>query len=280
MDLEKVFEKCFLCPGLCISKCPIYSITRDRSTAPNIIGRSGYRLIKYGDIEIGRNLLECTGCMRCMRNCPIENPLPEAIRLGRRLIFGGDEYIGEKPSISLGDKLYIYTPREKDENIMEVIEGYGYKVEWINTLKDYIRYSMGIIERYIFNKPFLTDDIEMLTNYGDYIDSLSDIYRKLMEDVETNLNYILHIPCRLDRVKDEVSKLLEDVLGKPIKIIDECTGGGLLYPKYNLNYAKMILANNFKDIHNMVVTLCYHAREFLRDNGIESYTIIDLIGGV
>jgi len=280
VDLEKVFEKCFLCPGLCISKCPIYSITRDRSTAPNIIGRSGYRLVKYGDMEIGRNLLECTGCMRCMRNCPIENLLPDAIRLGRRLIFGEGEHLKEKSSPSIGDKLHIYTPRDKDEKIIEVVKRYGYEVEWINTMEDYIRYSKGIIESYTFNKPFLTDDIEMLTNYEDYIGSLSNIYRRIMRNVETDFNYILHIPCRFDIVKDEVFKLLKDLLGEPIKIINECTGGGLLYPKYNLDYAKMILANNFKDIHNIVVTLCYHAREFLRENGIESYTIIDLIGGV
>lgn len=277
MNLDEVFTRCFLCPGLCISSCPIYSVTRDRSTAPNIIGRSGYYLLKYGDDELGKNLLSCTGCGECSSNCPIDNPLPRAIRLTRKYLFKY-EYTGEIhiTDLSEGDKdVFVYRPEKPGDNLIEMLSRKGYGVKWIDTSKIYVNYSYGVIEDINLEEPFISDEIEILEDYTKYLEYLKEVFDGI-ERVH-NKAFTLHIPCRLSRYRDKVIKIAEKIAGKPNRVISTCSGGGWMFPENNPKYSLEILQERFRDYSGEIITLCIRSRELMRKAGLEAYTILDIL---
>lgn len=279
MKLDNIFIRCFLCPGLCISYCPVYSVSRDRATAPNIIARSGYYMVEKGDREIGLNLLECTGCGNCGSHCPIDNPLPKAIRIARRYLYmENPRSLNDKEDMLNKDTdLYIYKPDPPSENILKYFSERGFRVKWIDTSEIYIQYSKGLVERIKVMKPFVTDEIEILDNYLEYINGLEIFEEGIMKKFENN--FVYHIPCRLEKYEDKIISILRRLVGDEISVISGCVGGGLLFPLSDRENSKLILRHTLNDVHGKVITLCVRARDHMRNNGIDAYTILDVIGG-
>ncbi len=279
--VEDILETCVLCPGICISNCPVFTTSRMRSTSPNSIARiilKGLRLEKREYLNVA---FYCNYCKRCERVCPISNKLAEALKTVRAYIVGKEERYSPT-LVALGGKgkkvLIVSTQKPKELLLKNLREAFD--VYWIDTKELTPRYWYGLLN--------LEEIKDELKGHFDYI-LLEDIDLPLLEpeevlkqfasaftSIKIEQDYILHVPCKLKEpyTSESVFKLLNR---KASKVINVCSGA-LLKEKAK-RVADLILKSFERKLSlNMpVVTLCRRTQELLKIKGYRSCTLLDLM---
>jgi len=272
VDPKQVFLTCTLCPGICISKCPVYTTLRVRSSAPHVIARSGLRLLRGGDVEEALNLYLCTGCGSCQQACPLDNPLPEAIRVSRRRLSEPPRptvkplYLGGS-----GERLLLVSPEMPGKGVVEHVSRAGYAVYWLDSTPYTIAYWSGASSR-IHTGGFdvvVTEDldapVEDAMNGLELLNAASIGVTRRVDD------YILHVPCKARGVE----KAAAGILGRPSRVLRSCSGGGGGMMHYMRDYS--IQMAGLAASRGPIVTLCRWSKLVFKMAGYSVYTVLDLV---
>ncbi len=257
MSIQDVIEKCIVCPGICTYKCPIFKSTDYRAAAPVNIARAIY-FQEYLDLGgLRESIGYCTLCGKCREACPINNPLPEAIKTLRKKLIESEE-LEFKPI-----EPAIYTSNYR--SLRDTIRLGGEEYTVIDTSELYIHVSYGYIERISLETSYNEDPDIFQNNYS--IELLRRLGLKISLD-----SYILHKPCKIGW---ENIDMFRDVFGKEEEILEICLGGGgldLISP----NLLKRI-KSKLNTIDTTVITQCSRAAKRMREWGIKAYTPIELV---
>lgn len=278
VNIEEILATCSLCPGICISSCPVYMTTRLRSASPNSIARIVLRYLRYKDVD-PNVAFYCNYCKNCERLCPINNALPEALRLIRRELVGKAKpeipeptYLGGK-----GKKLIILSPKRPSNRAVKELSD-RYETYWLDTGKVTYYYLNGLLEIDDMKeklKPYthiLLEDLDLpVIGYDKVLDILEEVLGK---DIKCE-KYVLHIPCRID---PSISQRVKNIiLGKPVMMINKCSGAYLSSEGVKISdlFFRELKSNIDENIP--IITLCRRSQMLFSRKGMRSYTLLDLL---
>ena len=278
VNVEEIFTTCSLCPGICISSCPVYMTTRLRSTSPNSIARIMLRYLRYKDVD-PHVAFYCSYCKNCERLCPINNALPEALRLIRRGLVGETKpeiseptYLGGK-----GKKLIILSPKRPSNKVVKELSD-RYETYWLNTEEATYYYLNGLLEiddmkeRLKSYTHILLEDLDLpVISYDKVLDILEGILGK---EVKCE-RYVLHIPCRID---PSISQRIKNIIsGRPVMITNKCSGAYLSSEGVKISDLFFRKLKRNIDENVPIITLCRRSQMLFSRKGMHSYTLLDLL---
>ena len=259
MNIRDIIGKCVLCPGICSYGCPVYNTTRYRASAPVNIARAIYLSMNLNKELYSEAIGYCSLCNKCMEICPINNPLPDAIKALRRELTEPHVYSFEPEDFVI----YMYrvngSKREMEFN--------GVKYRLLQSPELYNPISYGYIDRIKLENSFNEDPDIFKGSYS--IQLLKDIGYRYRID-----GYILHIPCKVD---DKIIGDYRVVFGGEYKIFRGCLGGG------GLDILASKLLNRIRDRVSKpdipIITQCGRAADRMRSWGLKAYTPMEVIMG-
>jgi Fe-S oxidoreductase len=278
-NLEEVLVTCSLCPGICISACPVYTTARIRSASPPSLARIALRHLREGADYIPIAFY-CNYCRRCEKACPLHNRLAETLRALRKRAYKAVEIRLPKPSYVGGEgkRLLIVSPGNPSPHIVKVLTS-EYSVYWLNTEQITKYYLNGFLNEDLIRKiideyPYvLSEDIDLVSLNPTSLNLLKKFVSK-----STHLKAaVLHIPCKLD---EEIARELIRILPiENLKTVNVCTGATL---DKSAEKIVNLMFNTFKKLVKKdlpIITACRWSQTFLKKMGLPSYTLLDLLGG-
>ncbi|MCE4607282.1 MAG: (Fe-S)-binding protein [Desulfurococcales archaeon] len=288
-DVVKTFTRCALCPGVCVTYCPIYMNTHIRASAPNNLARLGLKYLK-GYESYDPALWLCTGCRECEYNCPISNPLWNAARISRGKKSRVEAVKVETKNLGgRGSSLLVVSSIIPDQALVEYLKQF-YSIHWLDTGSIYMAYWSGSevqlnLDAFDY---IIIDDLDVTPALipgklkGKVIYSIQLLemmgYRSILE----NKAFVLHVPCKISvDGKELLINVSYKVLGKPIRTISKCIGGGGGLPEKHPVIASELVHSAMKGSRKdyLVVTLCSRAKTHLLSSGYQAKTPLDFIAG-
>ncbi|MEB3759106.1 MAG: (Fe-S)-binding protein [Desulfurococcales archaeon] len=282
---RNVLSMCVLCPGICVTECPVYMATHIRASAPNNLARIALKFME-GSKDMEDALWLCTGCRSCEYACPMGNKVWEAVRVLR-----GQEYISstearvERLTNNSKPGLLVVSSSKPNVNIVKTLGG-DYSLYWVDSGVISETYWSGRNPILNLNgiEFILADDMDALTPL-----SLSE--KRLVSPLKIlkslgakrllgDNGYTLHIPCKTPReYRDDIIGGISQVLGSPESIVEGCVAGGGGLPVKHPDLAREIAMYTMRNTNpgRPVVTLCSNAKMLLRKLGYQSLTLLDLI---
>ncbi len=282
---RNTLSMCVLCPGICVTECPVYMATRIRASAPNSLARVALKFME-GNKDMEDALWLCTGCRSCEYTCPMGNRVWEAVRVLRsRERISGTGASVERLTDNSKPGLLVVSPSKPNLNIVKIL-GRNYSLYWVDSRVINEIYWSGGDPELILNgiEAILADDMDALTPLslsGKRLVSPLQILKSLgIKRLLGDNGYTLHIPCKTPReYRDDIIGDISLVLGSPESIVEGCVagGGGLLVKHPDL--AREIAMYTMRNTNpgKPVVTLCSNAKMLLRELGYQSLTLLDLI---
>ncbi len=282
---RNILSMCVLCPGICVTECPVYMATHIRASAPNSLARVALKFMK-GSKDMEDALWLCTGCRSCEYACPMDNRVWEAVRVLRsRERISGTGASVERLTDNSKPGLLVVSPSKPNLNIVKIL-GKNYSLYWVDSRVINEIYWSGGDPELILNgiEAILADDMDALT-------SLSLSEKRLVSPLKIlkslgvkrllgGNGYTLHIPCKTPReYRDDIIGDISQVLGSPESIIEGCVAGGGGLPVKHPDLAREIAMYTMRNTNpgKPVVTFCSNAKMLLRKLGYQSLTLLDLI---
>ncbi len=248
---------------------------RVRSSAPHVIARGGLRLLRSGDTDRALNLYLCTGCQGCEQACPLDNPLPDAIRRARSRINKPPK--PEAKPLHVGgmgeERILLLSPVKPPLGVVEALASRRYSVYWLDSTSYTMAYWSGV-EEFIdvegFNEVVIEDFDAPVK--GAALNGL-ELIKKAGVGLKRELEeYILHVPCK---ARGGTEDLAVELLGRPSRVLSTCSGGGggmLHYMEdYSVEMAGIVAGSG------PVVTLCRWSQLAFEKAGLRAYTVLDLV---
>ena len=281
---RNILEMCVLCPGICVTECPVYMATHIRASAPNNLARIALKFME-GNRDMEDALWLCTGCRSCEYTCPMGNRVWDAVRFlrGKERISGIGLSI-ERLTNDSKPGLLVVSPSKPNANIVKILS-VDYSLYWVDSkVINEIYWSGGNPELNLNGiEAILADDMDALTPLPlsekrlvsplQVLKSLG--FKRLLGDN----GYTLHIPCKTPReYRDDVMGDISLVLGSPESIVEGCVAGGGL-PVKHPDLAREIAMYTMRNTNpgKPVVTLCSNAKTLLWQLGYQSLTLLDLL---
>ena len=284
-ETRKILDMCVLCPGICVTECPVYMATHIRASAPNNLARIALKFIE-GNKDMEDALWLCTGCRLCEYACPMGNKVWEAVRVLR-----DQERVGstgasiERLTSNSKPGLLVVSPSKPNVNIVKTLEG-DYSLYWVDSrVINEIYWSGGNPELSLDGiEAILADDMDALTSLFPHEKRLVSPLKVLkslgVERLLGDKGYTLHIPCKTPReYRDDVIGDISQVLGSPESIVEGCVAGGGGLPVKHPDLAREVAMYTMRNTNpgKPVVTFCSNAKMLLRELGYQSLTLLDLI---
>jgi Fe-S oxidoreductase len=287
-ELKDVLSMCVLCPGICVTECPVYMATRIRASSPNNLARIALKYMD-GSENMEEALWLCTGCRSCENACPLGNRLWDAVRILR----GNDSDKDVRLEIEriLDNRkpgLLIVSSNKPGDNIIDAL-GRDYSLYWIDSRVIGNVYWNGGNPILDLNgiEAFLFDDMDALVSLSSSISRLISPLHILKHSGVQSLfgdkGYTLHIPCKTPKeYRETVTSDALSVLGTPELVVDRCIAGGGGLPLRHPDLAREIAISTMRDADpgKPVITLCSNAKMLLEKLGYRALTLLDLLGEV
>ncbi len=282
---RNILSMCVLCPGICVTECPVYMATHIRASAPNNLARIALKFMK-GSKDMEDALWLCTGCRSCEYTCPMGNRVWEAVRVlrSRERISGAGASV-ERLTDNSKPGLLLVSPSKPNLNIVKIL-GRNYSLYWVDSRVINEIYWSGGDPELILNdiEAILANDMDALTPLslsGKRLISPLQILKSLgIKHLLEDNGYTLHIPCKTPReYRDNIIGDISLVLGSPESIVEGCVAGGGGLPVKHQDLAREIAMYTMRNTNpgKPVVTLCSNAKMLLRELGYQSLTLLDLI---
>ncbi len=255
--------------------------TRLRSASPNSIARIMLRYLRYKDID-PYVAFYCNYCKNCEKHCPINNALPEALRLMRKELVKEVKLEIPEPTYLGGEgkKLIILSPKRPSNKIVKELSG-RYETYWLDTERITYYYLNGLLEIDDMKEKLsalsayayiLLEDLDLpIISYDRVLGSFEEILDK---DIKCE-KYVLHIPCRID---PSVSERIENIIsGRSMMTTNECSGAYLSSERLKISDLFFRELKRNIDENVPIITLCRRSQMLFSRKGVRSYTLLDLL---
>jgi len=280
-EIERVVETCSVCPGICVSSCPVFLSSRVRFSSPVSIARATLRYIRFREGET-KAPFYCVYCRACEEACPLNNKLAEALRsLRSALVTRNAERIPSPVYLAgRGPELLLVSPRKPSIAIVKKLAE-DHSLYWLNSKDLAIDYVNGLVSAEEFKEIgqsfhlVISEDLDLPVT--DFETVLRFMKRVIKLKPAVCKRYVLHIPCKVKPSTSIINDIEDLIKASPLKIIRGCSGALIERVSKRLSYLMLETFKSKVGGELPVITLCRRAQEFLSKNGVRSYTILDLL---